>query len=272
MATPKTKIENVEAVEAVPAIIPVKPTLAAALALLTGFINTHAESTVNEVIDFEGGSIVLSTFSDHASFAASLYAVTEASGELRKAVASRSLAAAHKISQYRYGILAFDSGERFEKIGLSAIQEKDGVKIHTPIDLTFVKSFFCNTNPEYLVTFLSNAHINMNYAALPHVPTLSELSDKHPKLTELQVEGVKINVKAKNLAHVTFTNADALDSFFVKASHLQATDTVRLASQNLYVREAGTAEDFGTMNRQMFAKFSKGDLSGWDIYAVLNLV
>lgn len=249
-----------------------KLTLAAALAQLTGFINTHAETPVNETVDFEGGSIALSTFSDHASFAASLYAVTEASGELRKAVASRSVAAAHKISQYRYGIISFDSGEKFEKIGLSAIQEKDGVRIDTPVDLTFVKSFFGNTNPEYLVTSLSNSHINMNYASLPHVPTLAELSEKYPKLAELQVEGVKITVKAKNLAHVTFDSADALDAFFVKASHLQSADTVRLASQNLYVRTAGTSEDFGTMNRTMFSKFSKGDLTDWEVYAVLNLV
>ena len=269
MATKNTQVETVETTSAAPAA---KLTLALALAQLTNFINTHAETPVNETIEFDGGSLVLSAFSDHASFAASLYAVTEASGELRKAVASRSLAAAHKISQYRYGILTFASGEKFEKIGLSAIQEKDGARIHTPVDLTFVKSFFCNTNPEYLVAFLSNSHINMNYASLPHIPTLSELADKYPKLAELQPEGVKITIKAKNLAHVTFESADSLDSFFVKASHLQASDTVRLASQNLYVREAGTSDEFGTMNRPMFAKFSKGDLTGWEVYAVLNLV
>lgn len=249
-----------------------KLTLAAALAQLTGFINTHAETPVNETVAFDGGSISLSTFSDHASFAASLYAVTEASGELRKAVASRSLAAAHKISQYRYGVLTFEDGTRFEKIGLSAIQEKDGAKIHTPVDLTFVKSFFCNTNPEYLVAFISNSHINMNYASLPHVPTLAELSDKYPKLAELSIEGVKINIKAKNLAHVTFENADALDAFFIKASHLQASDTVRLASQNVYLRNAGTSDDFGSMSKAMFKQVLADKFDTLDIYAVLNLV
>jgi len=249
-----------------------KLTLAAAMSSLTAFINTHAETPVNETIEFDGGNIALSTFSDHASFAASLYAVTEASGELRKAVASRSLAAAHKISQYRYGILTFDSGERFEKIGLSAIQEKDGVKIHTPVDLTFVKSFFCNTNPEYLVAFISNSHINMNYSSLPHVPTLAELAEKYPKLAELQVEGVKINVKAKNLAHVTFESADALDGFFIKASHLQASDTVRLASNNIYLRKSGTSEDFGSMNKNMFKQVLADQFDALEVYAVLNLV
>lgn len=249
-----------------------KLTLAVALAQLTSFINTHAESPVNEVIAFDGGSITLSTFSDHAAFAAAYFNVCDLAGAVKKPILARAATCKNKISQFRYAIVSFDDGARFEKLGLSAIRETEGVRIDTPTDLAFVKTFFGNTNPELLVTFVDNGMLNTNYSALPKIPTLAELSPKYPKLAELQVEGVKINIKAKNLAHVSFDSVDSLDGFFIKASHLQPADTVRLASNNVYLRKAGTSEDFGSMNKNMFKQVLADQFDTLDVYAVLNLV
>lgn len=246
--------------------------LIAALALQDTFITTNAPILGLETQTFGDVTLDNYAFNSHQDFAAQFYNITDATGLIRKAVVARSEAAKSFISQYRYSRITLSGGEFIDKIGLSAKSFREDKLIQTPVEIPALKTFFAVTEPSYLVQTLAKNAINQNYSAQPKIPTIDDLLPAYPSLATLAVDGVTLTIRAKNLVHAAIKTVEGLDAFFIAASKLLPADTVRLSSQTVYFKEAGSAESYSSMPKNTFAKLLGADLTGWDVYVAVNLV
>lgn len=246
--------------------------LLAALAAQAAFINATHPLMGLETQDFDGVKLENFTFNSHQDFAGKFFGIHDALGNIRKAVSTRSDTAKEKISQFRFSRVTLTDGSTIEKVGISIKSFKDDALVQTPVEVPMLKAFFSITEPAYLATAADKNAVNQNYAALPKVPTIEDLLPTYPKLETLAVEGVELVIKAKNLVHAVIKTHEGLEAFFIEASKLLPADTVRLSSQTVYFREAGSADAYSSMPKATFAKLIVADLTGWDVYVSVNLV
>ena len=268
IANPETSI----AANAATTLGAIPMSLLTALETQKTFISENAAIMGVDVQDFEGVKLENFVFNTHADFAGRFFGIHDALGNIRKAVSTRSDQAKDKISQYRFSRITLQDGSTIEKIGISIKSFKDDVLVQTPIEIPTLKAFFSITEPAYLAITTDKAAVNQNYAALPRVPVIEDLLPTFPKLETLKVEGVDLLIKAKNLVHAVIKTSEGLDAFFIEASKLLPADTVRLSSNTVYFREAGSVEAYSSMPKATFTKLIGADLTGWDVYVSVNLV